>query len=53
MFTLYRDGKQVLQGTEKDLWNYLHRTHSFSIYHALRWEGYSIRKPDGSAYCYA
>lgn len=52
MFTLYRDGKKVLAGTEKDCWNYLHRAHGFSVWHALRWEGYSIVKPDGSPYTY-
>lgn len=51
MFTLYRDGQKVLTGSERDIWKYLHAVHSFSVYHALRWEGYSITKPDGSAYC--
>lgn len=50
MFTLYRDGKKVLSGTERDCWKYIHDNHSFSVWHALAWEGYSITKPDGSRY---
>lgn len=41
-YILKLDGKPVFIGKEMDCWKYIHRTHSFSIDHALVHEGYSI-----------
>lgn len=42
-YILYRDGVEIAKGKEADLWRYLHRASSSSVYWALRYEGYSIR----------
>lgn len=42
-YVLERDGKEVARGTEQEVWKYLHRSHGYSVSHALRHEGYSIR----------
>lgn len=39
---LLRDGIEVLRGREQDAWRHLHRSHSYSVDHALRFEGYAI-----------
>lgn len=39
---LRRDGEEVKRGTEAELFQYLHRTHSFSVQHALKHEGYEL-----------
>lgn len=41
-YTLTRDGKPLMIGTEAECWNYLHATHACSVSHALRWEGYKL-----------
>lgn len=41
-YELTRDGVTVLAGSEHDCWVYLHQTHSYSVEHALRFEGYAI-----------
>lgn len=41
-FDLQRDGKTVFTGTEAEIYAYLHRKHSFSVDHALKYEGYKI-----------
>lgn len=41
-YVLSRDGKEVLRGTEQECWEYLHRTHGFSVDHALTHEGYAM-----------
>jgi hypothetical protein len=41
-YVLSRDGAEVMRGTEGELWRYLHTTHSYSVEHALRFEGYAI-----------
>jgi hypothetical protein len=42
MYLLKRDGRDVLLGTEQDIWQYIHQHHAYSVEHALRYEGYSI-----------
>jgi len=42
VYSLQRDGHLVMRGTEQQIWKYLHNTHSFSIDHALKHEGYKI-----------
>ena len=42
-WTLYRDWKEVIVGTECELWQWIHSHTPFSVDHALRYEGYSIR----------
>lgn len=44
MFTLYRDGVEVMTGTEGEVWTWIHRNHCYSVDHALRWEGYRIER---------
>lgn len=41
-YILKRDGREVMRGTEQEIWQWIHRNHSYSIDHALRYEGYSI-----------
>lgn len=41
-YVLSRDGKEILRGTEQECWEYLHRTHGFSVDHALTHEGYAM-----------
>lgn len=44
VFTLYRNGSSILaQVTEVEAWDYIHRTHGFSVAHALAHEGYELR----------
>ena len=40
VFLLTRDGIAKRIGTEHECWMYLHRVHSFSVAHALEYEGY-------------
>lgn len=48
-YVLRRDGQEVMRGTEDEVWQWLHRNHSYSVDHALRHEGYSI-EPVESTY---
>lgn len=41
-YRLSRDGREVMIGTERECWLYIHRTHSYSVDWAQRWEGYSL-----------
>ena len=41
-YVLTRDGEEVLRGTENAIWAWMHRNHSFSVDHALKYEGYRI-----------
>jgi len=41
-YRLTRDGKEVLRGSEGEIWKWMHRHESSSIEHALRYEGYKI-----------
>lgn len=42
IFTLKRDGKEILKGSEITILDYIHMSHSFSLSHALKYEGYSV-----------
>lgn len=42
-YRLLRDGEDVMVGTEQEIWSWLHRNHSYSVGHALKYEGYSIK----------
>ena len=42
VFVLRRDGVEVARGDEFALLQYVHRTHGFSMQHALRYEGYAV-----------
>lgn len=46
-YILRRDGQEVIRGSEQEIWQYIHRNHSYSINHALRYEGYSIAPVEG------
>lgn len=41
-YVLTRDGQEIMRGTEEEIWRWIHRNHSYSIDHALRYEGYAI-----------
>ena len=41
-YVLTHDGKEVMRGTENAIWAWMHRNHSFSVDHALQYEGYRI-----------
>lgn len=41
-YVLTRDGKEVMRGTENAIWAWMHRNHSFSVDHAIQYEGYRI-----------
>jgi hypothetical protein len=43
-YVLLRYGKEVMRGTEGEVWQYIHRNHCYSVDHALKYEGYSIVK---------
>ena len=43
-FDLKHDGKLAVTGTEPELLAWIHKKHSFSMSHALAYEGYSIHK---------
>lgn len=44
MITLKRDGVEIIKGDWVDIYKYIHKTHSYSTDHALRYEGYSIEE---------
>ena len=50
-YVLSRDGREIMRGTEAEIWKYLHQTHSFSVTHALAWEGYTIRPEQEAPLC--
>lgn len=41
-YALKHDGKLIMRGTMDEIWRHIHRTHGFSVSHALTYEGYSI-----------
>lgn len=41
-YTLTRDGVKVFTGTEEEIMAYVHKTHPYSVYHALKYEGYQV-----------
>ena len=48
MFNIYRDGSHIITvDTEADLMRWFHRSHPYSIDHAVRWEGYRITDETG------
>ena len=46
LYVLMHDGREVIKGSEDLLWCHIHRRHSFSVEHALKYEGYSIKPLD-------
>lgn len=43
LYTMKRDGNVVLSNASYgECVRYIHRTHSYSMHHALVWEGYTI-----------
>lgn len=48
-FTISRDGQPVITVTgEFELMRWFSREHSFSMWHAVTYEGYSITYPSGN-----
>lgn len=43
-FQLRRDGALVFTGTEQECWAWIHRQHSYSVAHALQFEGYTLEE---------
>lgn len=41
-YVLKRDGKEVMRGTETEVWQYVQGRHSFSVDWAIKNEGYRI-----------
>jgi hypothetical protein len=41
-YILFLDDKEVLRSSEAAIWKYLHKTHGYSVSHALTYEGYKI-----------
>lgn len=41
-YVLTRDGREVMRGTESQIWKWMHANVSSSVDHALRHEGYKI-----------
>ena len=41
-YILLRGQKEVMRGTEEQVWRYIHNNHSYSVGHALEYEGYAI-----------
>lgn len=42
-FILYRDGKEIMKGSEIAIMDYIHNNHCYSFDHACAYEGYSIK----------
>jgi|HubBroStandDraft_2_1064218.scaffolds.fasta_scaffold58474_2 hypothetical protein len=47
-YVLTRDGREVLLGTEQEIWSWMHKNVSSSVDHALKHEGYRIAPADGA-----
>ena len=43
-YILYHDGKEIMRGKEFEILKYIHQHHSYSLNHALKYEGYSIEE---------
>jgi hypothetical protein len=41
-YVLTRDGKEIMRGTEYEIWEWMHSHLSYSVDHAFRYEGYKI-----------
>lgn len=50
LFTLSRDGEQIMLGTEQEVWAYLHNHTTGSVDWSLNHEGYSIDELPTSRY---
>jgi hypothetical protein len=44
MIILKRDGAEVLRGDWFSVYKYIHNSHSYSVSHALNYEGYSVEE---------
>ena len=47
VYRLTRDGAEVMRGTEAEVWHYIHSHHSYSLAHAVAFEGYRVEPPIG------
>jgi hypothetical protein len=41
-FVLHHDGVEVVRGTEDECVRYIHRNHSYSFDHAIKYEGFTL-----------
>ena len=41
-YVLTRDGKEIMRGSEAEIWGWMHSHLSYSVHHALTYEGYTI-----------
>lgn len=49
VFTISRDGEELTTVTgEFELMRWFHREHSYSMHHAVTYEGYAITDPNGN-----
>ncbi len=44
IYILFRDGKEIMSGNEFEVLKYIHRNHSYSFDHAIKYEGYSMKE---------
>lgn len=42
VYSLRRDGVELLRGTERECWAHIHGTFASSVHHALRFEGFEM-----------
>jgi hypothetical protein len=49
MWILKRDGVEVTRGTDIECIRYIHTCHSYSLSHALRYEGYSMEESNAGS----
>lgn len=50
MFNIARDGQHIVTVSDEfELLRWFHRQHSYSIDHAVRWEGYSVTDENGAS----
>lgn len=45
-YRLTRDGREVIIGTEQEIYTWIHSHHAYSVDHALQHEGYAIQPYD-------
>ena len=46
---LSRDGQEIMRGTSFECTEYIHKNHSFSLDHAIRYEGYTMTENNMAA----
>ena len=51
-YKLIHDKKTVFVGSEGECWRWIHANDSFSVSHALKYEGYEIKPLKGGVYKY-